>query len=71
MDYKDRMKTEYRELKERYDKLHWMLIKYDAGKLEFTPACPISLLREQAAIMGKYLYTLKVRALIEEVDLDA
>ena len=71
MDYKERMKTEYRELKERYDRLHWMLIKNDAGKLEFTPTCPISLLREQAAIMGKYLYTLKVRSLIEEVDLDA
>ena len=71
MDYKERMKTEYRELKERYDKLHRMLIKYDAGKLEFTPTCPISLLREQAAIMGKYLYTLEVRSLIEEVDLDA
>lgn len=71
MDYKGRMKAEYKELKDRYDNLHKMLVKYDAGRLEFTPTCPISLLREQAAIMGKYLYTLEVRAMIEGVDLDA
>ena len=46
-----------------------MLVKYDAGKLDFTPTCPIELLREQAATMGKYLYILETRALIEEVEL--
>ena len=69
MDYKGRMATEYHELKARYDKLHVMLVKYDAGKLEFTPTCPIELLREQASVMGRYLYILETRALIEEVDL--
>ena len=69
MDYKERMKNEYTELKGKYDKLHRMLVKYDAGKLDFTPTCPIELLREQAATMGKYLYILETRALIEEVEL--
>ena len=69
MDYKDRMRNEYIELKNKYDKLHRMLVKYDAGKLDFTPTCPIELLREQASMMGKYLYILEIRALIEEVEL--
>ena len=69
MDYKGRMKAEYKELKERYGNLHKMLVKYDAGKLEFTPTCPIELLKEQAAVMGRYLYILEMRAIIEGVDL--
>ena len=69
MDYKERMRNEYIELKDKYDKLHRMLVKYDAGKLDFTLNCPIQLLREQAATMGKYLYILETRALIEEVEL--
>lgn len=70
MDYKERMRNEYIELKDKYDKLHRMLVKYDAGKLNFTPTCPIELLREQAATMGKYLYILETRAEIEQVDLE-
>ena len=69
MDYKDRMRNEYIELKDKYDKMHRMLVKYDAGKLDFTPTCSIELLREQASTMGKYLYILEMRALIEEVEL--
>lgn len=70
MDYKERMRNEYIELKDKYDKLHRMLVKYDAGKLDFTPTCPIELLREQVATMGKYLYILETRAEIEQVDLE-
>ena len=69
MDYKERMRNEYIELKDKYDKLHRMLVKYNAGKLDFTPSCPIELLREQAATMGKYLYILETRAMIDEVEL--
>lgn len=69
MDYKERMKNEYIELKDKYEKLHRMLVKYDAGKLDFTPSCPVQLLRDQAATMGKYLYILEVRAQIEGVEL--
>ena len=69
MDYKERMRNENIELKDKYDKLHGMLVMHDAGKLDFTPSCPIELLREQAATMGKYLYILETRALIEGVEL--
>ena len=69
MDWKERVQLEYRQLKERYDKLHNMIVKYEAGTLEFTPNCPLDLLKEQAAAMGKYLYMLEVRAQIEGIDL--
>jgi hypothetical protein len=68
-EYKERMKLEYQQLKERYNKLHNMLIKYAAGKLEFTPTCPIELLKKQASVMGKYLCILETRAEIENIEL--
>lgn len=68
-EWKQRMVREYQETKDRYEKLHRMIVKYDAGTLEFTPKCPIGLLREQKSHMGQYLYTLEVRAEIEGVDL--
>ena len=68
-DYKLRMVNEYTELKNRYKKLHKMLVKYDAGKLEFALNCPIEMLREQALTMGRYLYILEERAVIEGVEL--
>ena len=69
MDWKERVQLEYKQLKERYDKLHNMIVKYEAGTLEFTQNCPLDLLKEQAAAMGKYLYVLEVRAQIEDIDL--
>ena len=68
-DYKVRMIEEYRELKQRYNKLHSMIVKYEAGTLEFKPDCPIELLTKQKRIMGEYLHVLEVRAEIERVDL--
>nr|DAH88334.1 MAG TPA: hypothetical protein [Caudoviricetes sp.] len=70
-NYKLRMINEYRDLKEKYDKLHMMLVKYDAGKLDFMPTCPIDLLRKQAGFMGQYLYILETRAVIEDINLNA
>ena len=69
-DYKDRFIAEYWQTKIRYDKLHQMLVKYDAGKLDFTPSCPIEVLREQKQYMGMYLNKLEVRAVIEGIDLN-
>lgn len=69
MDYKERFKIEYAELKDRYTKLYRMCVKHDAGTLEFTPTCPIDLLKEQMAVMGRYLTILEIRAEIEEVEL--
>lgn len=68
-DYKERMKKEYWQLKARYDKLHNMCIKYEAGTLDFTPTCSLELLKEQKGAMGNYLRVLEIRAEIEGVKL--
>lgn len=69
-DYKNRFIAEYIQTKIRYEKLHKMIVKYEAGTLDFTPTCPIELLKEQASYMGKYLYILEVRAQLEGVNLN-
>lgn len=68
-DFKERFKAEYWQTKIRYEKLHKTIIKAEAGTLNFTPSCPISLLVEQKSYMGKYLYCLEVRAEMEGIDL--
>lgn len=68
-DYKERMRDEYWEVKNRYNKLHKMCIKYEAGTLDFTPTCSLELLKEQKAAMGRYLGVLEVRAEIEGIKL--
>lgn len=69
-DYKDRFKAEYYQTKIRYNKIHKMIVKYEAGKLDFKPDNPIDLLKDQEAVMERYLYILEIRALIEGVDLE-
>ena len=66
-DYKIRLVAEYVQTKIRYEKLHNMIVKYDANKLEFEPMCPIDLLRQQKQTMGQYLYSLQVRMLMEDI----
>jgi len=68
-DYKDRFKAEYYQTKIRYEKLHSMTIKYEAGTLDFEPTCSLELLNEQKRCMGGYLHALEVRAQIEGVKL--
>lgn len=68
-DYKERFCAEYWQTKIRYEKLHRMTIRYEAGTLDFTPDCPLALLKEQKAAMGNYLHALEVRAEIEKIDL--
>ncbi|MBP3328714.1 MAG: hypothetical protein J6L91_07390 [Clostridia bacterium] len=68
-DYKERFKAEYHQTKIRYEKLHKMVIKYEAGTLNFTPKCSLELLKEQKKYMGCYLYCLEVRAEIEGIEL--
>ena len=68
-DYKDRFKAEYYQTKILYGKLHRMIIKYEAGTLNFEPTCSLELLKEQELYMYKYLCTLEVRAEIEGVKL--
>ena len=70
MDWKERVVQEYKELKERYNKLQKMLIKYEAGTLDFTPNCSLELLKEQKMYMGEYLRILEIRSEIEDIDLE-
>ena len=67
--WQKRMQKEYRELKERYEKLHKMVTKYEAGTLGFTPNCSLELLCQQKRHMGEYLHDLEIRAEIEGVEL--
>lgn len=67
--WQDRFKKEYAELKEKYTKLHKMLVKYEAGTLDFKPNCSLELLKRQAKAMGEYLYILEMRAEIEKISL--
>ena len=69
-DYKERFKAEYLQTKIRYDKLHTLIVRYEAGTLDFDPDCSLELLKFQASAMGQYLYALEVRAEVEEIDLD-
>lgn len=68
-DYKDRFRAEYYQTKIRYEKLHKMITKAEAGTLEFTPTCPLELLIDQKALMGNYLHKLEIRAEIEGIEL--
>lgn len=68
-DYKDRFKGEYWQTKIRYDKLHKMVVKYEAGTLDFTPTTPLDILKKQLSYMGMYLYTLEIRAQLEGIEL--
>lgn len=69
-DYKERFRAEYYQLKIRIEKLHNMLVRYDAGTLGFTPDCSIKLLKDQLSIMNDYLYALEVRAEIEQIQMN-
>ena len=69
-DYKERFKAEYFQTKIRYEKLNNMLIKYEAGTLNFAPSCSKEVLEDQLYYMDEYLRTLKIRAEIEKIDLN-
>ena len=68
-DYKQRFKAEYYQTEIRYNKLHEMIVRYEANTLNFEPKCSIDILKKQASYMGDYLYMLEVRAEIEGIEL--
>ncbi|MEY8381477.1 hypothetical protein AAK979_10700 [Ileibacterium valens] len=68
-DYKERMKTEYKELAERHDKLRKMITRCRIKPKYALDGSPLSLLIEQADIMRKYLDILETRAGLEGVNL--
>lgn len=68
-DYKERFVAEYMQTKIRYRNLHTLTVKMQAGTLEFIPDSPLSLLKDQKALMGQYLNQLEIRAEIEKIPL--
>lgn len=68
-DHKERFKAEYYQTKTRYEKLHKMIIKYEAKTLDFKPVVPIDILVGQKKAMGEYLHYLEIRAEIEHIKL--
>ncbi len=69
-DYGDRFVAEYQQTKIRYEKLHAILRKYYAGKLEFTLDTPVWLLEQQLDTMRAYLDILEARSKQERIDLE-
>ena len=61
---------EYQYIKEKYNKLHKTIIKYEAETLEIKPYCNLELLKRQAKVMGEYLYVLELRAEVEGIELE-
>ena len=68
-NYQERFKAEYLQTKIRYERLHRMIIKCEAGTLNFEPKCSLDLLKKQAGAMGNYLHILEVRAQVENIEL--
>ena len=68
-DYKERFKGEYYQVKERYERLRKMVVRYQAGTLNFEPKCDLELLKSQLSAMRDYIYVLEVRAQIEGIEL--
>lgn len=67
--YKERARGEYYFVKDKYEKLHAVIIKREAGKLDFDPNCPLEEWKAQAAAMRAYLYQLEIRACMEDIEL--
>lgn len=68
-DYKERFKAEYCQVKIRYEKLKYMLERWDSGLLDFTPTCPRNTYNMQFRAMRDYIAVLEARAVMEEVTL--
>ncbi len=75
MDWKERLKQEYAELKERYEKLKaWnnkVEVKHHTSREEMSQndILRFDLMRQQQHCMGKYLHILELRAELEGISL--
>ena len=69
IDFKDRVRAEYYQLKIRHEGLVIMLEKYKEGTLGFTPNCSYDLLHTQLVYMECYMNVLEERAKIENIEL--
>ena len=79
-NYKDRFIAEYWQTKIRYEKLKHFNNQIEAAMIQKSDSiipveepkhdCPLHLLQEQQAAMGKYLKMLELRAVIEKIELN-
>ena len=69
-DYKQRFLAEYYQTLIRYNKLNNMIDKYYKNQLDFTPVCPIFVLKLQRDLMLQYLAMLEKRAAYEGLELE-
>lgn len=67
--WRERFIDEYIQLSKRIIKLSAMLAKYRDGKLDFNPISSIELLDRQLQAMLEYQKCLKMRSLIEDIEL--
>ena len=68
-DWKDRFIAEYLQAKIRYNKLHKLIIKREAGHLDFKTPIPLDSWKTQAQHMGLYIYELEKQAEIHGIEL--
>lgn len=76
-DYKDRMKAEYWQTKERYERLKKYNTKLAAQRIAGgmrevlgEGKTPLEVLERQQSAMGEYLHLLELRAVLEGVELE-
>lgn len=65
----EKLIAEYMQTKIRYDKLHEICVKLEAGTLNFKPITSMEHMKEQKMYMGNYLRMLEIRAELEGVEL--
>ena len=68
-DYKERFIAEYCQVKIRYEKLKYMLERWDNELLDFVPTCPRSTYDIQIRAMSDYIAVLEARAVMEGITL--
>ena len=68
-DYQERFRAEYHQVSHRANKLRKMIRKYSKDELDFEPKCSIDLLTWQLKTMDEYIYILKRRAEVEDIEL--
>ena len=66
-DYKERFIAEYCQVKIRYEKLKYMLERWDNELLNFVPTCPRSTYDMQIRAMSDYIAVLESRAVMEGI----
>ena len=69
IDFKDRVRAEYYQLKIRHEGLAKMLKKYKEGTLGFKPNCDYDLLHTKLVYMEGYMNVLEEQAKIENIEL--